>query len=94
MTLVQRRLEGISSQQTRISAPERLAALIDEHVCALDPVSLLLALQELEDIQLIPLRVMDAIGAALEPAGDDVRFGRSMSSQRRSQASETRRPCR
>ena len=52
-------------------AAERLAALIDEDVGRLDPVSLLLPLQELETVHLIPLQVMDAIGAALEPADDD-----------------------
>ena len=40
---------------------ERLAALIDKHVSPLDPVSLLLPLQELEAVHLIPLQVMDAI---------------------------------
>jgi hypothetical protein len=43
---------------------EGLAALIDEHVSPLDPVSLLLPLQDLETA----LQVMDAISAALEPA--------------------------
>ena len=50
---------------------ERLTALIDEHVSPLDPVSLLLPLQELEPVHLVPLQVMDAIRAALEPANDD-----------------------
>ena len=53
---------------------ERLAALIDEYVSPLDPVSLLLPLQELETVHLISLQVMDAIGAALEPAHDDGAF--------------------
>jgi hypothetical protein len=35
-----------------------------------------------------PLQVMAAVGAALEPANDMVRFVGSMSSQRRSQAAE------
>ena len=52
-------------------AAEGLATLIDEDVCPLDPVSLLLPLQELETVHLIPLQVMDAISAALEPADDD-----------------------
>jgi hypothetical protein len=51
--------------------PEGLAALIDEHVGGLDPVSLLLPVQELETVHLIPLQVMNAVGVALEPAGDD-----------------------
>jgi hypothetical protein len=53
---------------------ERLAALIDEDVGRLDPVGLLLPLQELETVHLVPLKVMDAIGAALEPADDDGAF--------------------
>jgi hypothetical protein len=52
-------------------AAEGLATLIDEDVGSLDPVSLLLPLQELETVHLIPLQVMDAISAALEPAHDD-----------------------
>jgi hypothetical protein len=52
-------------------AAEGLATLIDEDVGPLDPVSLLLPLQELETVHLIPLQVMDAIGAAFEPADDD-----------------------
>ena len=48
-----------------------LATLIDEGVGPLDPVSMLLALQELETVHLIPLQVMDAISAALEPADDN-----------------------
>ena len=50
---------------------EQLAALIDEDAGPLDPVSLLLALQLLETVDLIPLQVMDAVGAALEPTDDD-----------------------
>jgi hypothetical protein len=50
---------------------EWLAALIDEHASPLDPVSLLLPLQQLETVHLIALEVMDAISAALEPARDD-----------------------
>ena len=50
---------------------EGLATLIDEEVCPLNPVSLLLPSQELETVDLIPLQVMDAISAALEPAHDD-----------------------
>ena len=52
-------------------AAEGLATLIDEDVGPLDPVSLLPPLQELETVHLIPLQVMDAISAALEPADDD-----------------------
>jgi hypothetical protein len=50
---------------------ERLAALIDEDVGPLDPVSVLLPVQELEAVHLVPLQVMDAVGAALEPAHDN-----------------------
>jgi hypothetical protein len=50
---------------------ERLAALIDEDVGRLDPVGLLLPVQELETVHLIPLQVMDAVRAALEPAHDN-----------------------
>ena len=50
---------------------EWLAALIDEDVGRLDPVGLLLPVQELETVHLVPLKVMNAIGAALEPADDD-----------------------
>jgi hypothetical protein len=50
---------------------ERLAALVDEHVSPLDPVSLLLPVQEVETVHLIPLKVIYAVGAALEPADDD-----------------------
>ena len=50
---------------------EWLAAHIDEHASPLDPVSLLLPLQQLETVHLIALEVMDAISAALEPARDD-----------------------
>jgi hypothetical protein len=46
-------------------AAEGLAALIDEDVGRFDPFSLLLPAQELKTIDLIPLQVMDAIGAAL-----------------------------
>ena len=53
---------------------EGLTTLIDKYVGALDPVSLLLPLQELETVHLIPLKVMDAISAALEPAHDDGAF--------------------
>jgi hypothetical protein len=54
---------------------ERLVALVDEQVSPLDPVSLLLPLQELETVHLIPLQVMDAVRAALEPAHDDGALG-------------------
>ena len=50
---------------------ERLAPLIDEDVGALDPVSLLLPLQELETVRLIALQVMDAISTALKSADDN-----------------------
>ena len=50
---------------------EGLATLIDEHVGPFPPFSLLLPLQELETVHLIPLQVMDAISAALEPADDE-----------------------
>jgi hypothetical protein len=50
---------------------ERLAALIDEDVGRLNPVRLLLPVQELETVHLIALEVMDAVSAALEPAGDE-----------------------
>jgi hypothetical protein len=61
---------------------EWLAALIDEDVGAFRSSSLLLPLQELETVHLVAFQVVDAISAALEPMM--VRFGRSMSSQRRS----------
>ena len=50
---------------------ERLATLIDEHVSPFPPFTLLLPLEELETIDLIPLQVMHAISAALEPADDE-----------------------
>jgi hypothetical protein len=50
---------------------ERLGALIDEHVGRLNPVRLLLPLQELETVHLIALQVMHAVGTALKPAGDE-----------------------
>jgi hypothetical protein len=50
-------------------AAEGLATLIDKDVGPL--FSLLLPLQQLETVDLIPLQVMDAISAALEPADDD-----------------------
>ena len=50
---------------------ERLATLIDKDVGSLDPVSPLLPLQQLETVHLIPLQVMNAISAALEPVDDD-----------------------
>ena len=53
---------------------EGLTALIDEHVSPLDPVSLLLPVQELETVHLVPLQVMNAVSAALEPADDDRAF--------------------
>jgi hypothetical protein len=49
---------------------ERLAALIDEHVGPLGSVCLLLPVQELETVHLIPLQIVDAINAALEPADE------------------------
>jgi hypothetical protein len=52
-------------------AAERLATLIDEHVSPFPPFTLLLPLEELETIDLIPLQVMHAISAALEPADDE-----------------------
>jgi hypothetical protein len=50
---------------------ERLATLIDKDVGPLDPVSPLLPVQELETVHLIPLQVMNAISASLEPAHDN-----------------------
>ena len=50
---------------------ERLATLIDKYVCPFPPFSLLLSSEELETVDLIPLQVMDAISAALEPAHDN-----------------------
>jgi hypothetical protein len=50
---------------------ERLAALIDEDVGGLDPVRLLLPVQELETVHLIALQVVNTIGSTLEPADDD-----------------------
>ena len=50
---------------------ERLATLIDKDIGPLDPVSPLLPLQQLETVHLIPLQIMNAISAALEPADDD-----------------------
>ena len=73
---------------------ERLATLIDEYVGRFNAISLLLPLQELETVHLIPFQVMDTIRAPLSRRTMMVRFGTSMSSQRRSQASETRRPWR
>ena len=52
-------------------AAEGLAALVNEDIGGLDPVRLLLPVQELETVHLIPLKVVDAIGAALEPADDN-----------------------
>jgi hypothetical protein len=53
---------------------ERLAALIDEDIGAIRSSSLLLPVQELETVHLVPLKVMNAIRAALEPADDDRAF--------------------
>jgi hypothetical protein len=50
---------------------EWLAALIDEDVGRLDPVGLLLPVQQRETVHLVTLKVMNAIGAALEPANND-----------------------
>jgi hypothetical protein len=50
---------------------ERLTTLIDEDLGPLDPVSLLLPLQQLETAHLIALQVMHAVGTALEPAHDN-----------------------
>jgi hypothetical protein len=44
------------------------------HVGRFNAISLLLPVQVLETIHLIPLQVIDAIGAALEPADDDGPF--------------------
>ena len=54
---------------------ERLATLIDKDVGPLGPVSLLLPLQQLEAVHLIPLQVMNAISAALEPSVRSVHPG-------------------
>ena len=51
--------------------PEGLAAFIDEDVGGLDPVRLLLPVQELETVHLIALQVVNTIGSTLEPADDD-----------------------
>jgi hypothetical protein len=60
-------LAGPFNHPSNAHPAERLAALIDEHVGPLDPVSLLLPVQDLETVHLIPLQVVDAISAALEP---------------------------
>ena len=62
---------GPLNHASNAHSSERLTTLIDEDVGPLDPVSLLLPLQQLETVHLIALEVMDAISAALEPARDD-----------------------
>jgi hypothetical protein len=67
----ERQPSGLASPFNHASNPhsaERLAALVDEQVGPLDAVGLLVPVQELETVHLIPLQVVDAIGAALEPA--------------------------
>jgi hypothetical protein len=66
----QRALAGPVNHASIAHAAERLAALVDEHVGRLNAIRLLLPVQ-FETIHLIPLQVMDAVGAALEPADDD-----------------------
>jgi hypothetical protein len=55
---------------TDAHAAEGLAALIYEDVGPPSPGRLLLPAQELKTIDIIPLQVMDAVGATLEPAED------------------------
>src|SRR5262249_62038093 len=50
---------------------QRVPRSFDKHVGTPDSTSLLLPPQELEPVHLIPLQVMDAIGAALEPADNN-----------------------
>ena len=64
-------LAGPFNHPSNAHPAERLATLIDEDVGCLDPVSPLLPVQELETVHLIPLQVVDAISATLEPADDD-----------------------
>jgi hypothetical protein len=44
---------------------EGLTTFVDEDVGRLNPVGLLLPLQEFETVHLVPLQVMDAVSAAL-----------------------------
>ena len=50
---------------------EGLTALIDEDIGAIRSISLLLPVKQLKTVHLVPLKVMNAIRAALEPADDD-----------------------
>jgi hypothetical protein len=62
----ERQPSGLASPLYRASdthPPEGLAALVDEDVGRLGPVRLLLPLQEFETVHLIPLQVVDAVGA-------------------------------
>jgi hypothetical protein len=84
-------LAGPLDHASNAHPAERLAALIDEDVGRLDPVGLLLPVQELETVHLVPLKVMDA---ALEPSHDDGALGEVDVIPAQIQASETRRPWR
>jgi hypothetical protein len=53
---------------------EGLTALIDEDIGAIRSISLLLPVKQLKTVHLVPLKVMNAIRAALEPADDDRAF--------------------
>jgi hypothetical protein len=67
----ERQLSGFSTPLNHASnahPSERLATLIDKDVGS--PFSLLLPLQQPETVHLIPLRVMDAVSAALETADE------------------------
>ena len=67
-------LAGPFDHASNAHPAEGLTALIDEDVGRLDPVGLLLPVQELETVHFVPLKVMNAIRAALEPADDDRAF--------------------
>jgi hypothetical protein len=64
-------LAGPFNHASNAHPAEGLAALVDEDVGRLNPVRLLLPAQEFETIHLVPLKVVDAVGATLEPADDD-----------------------
>ena len=70
----ERQSSGLASpfnHPSNAHAAEGLATLIAEYVGPLDAVSLLLPVQKLETVHLVPLQVVDAVSAALEPANDD-----------------------
>jgi hypothetical protein len=51
-------------------APKWLATLVDKDIGRAGAILDLLPVQELEAVHLVPLQVMDAVGAALEPTDD------------------------